>query len=93
MNRLAVVLIALSIILTAPNAVAQTYTGNLSLTSQEEVDAFNYSEVTGSLTISGADIVDLSPLSPLTWVGKLQKGQAVMACPSFLSYLNESYLI
>jgi len=60
----------LSSMLTVSTAVAQIYTGNLSLTSQAEVNAFDYSEVTGSLSISGADIVDLSPLSPLTRVGK-----------------------
>jgi hypothetical protein len=70
MNRLAVLLIVLSSILTVTTAVAQIHTGNLTLTSQAEVNAFDYSEVTGTLSISGADIVDLSPLSPLTSVGK-----------------------
>ena len=70
MNRLAVVLITLSSILTVPAAMAQTYSGNLSLDSQADVDDFAYSEVTGYLSISGTDIVDLSPLSPLTRVGK-----------------------
>lgn len=69
MNRMLLVLLALSSILSAPAAIAQTYTGNLSLASQAEVDAFSYSEVTGSLTISGADIEDLSALSVLTSVG------------------------
>jgi hypothetical protein len=50
--------------------MAQIYSGNLSLDSQADVDAFAYSEVTGYLSISGTDIVDLSPLSPLTRVGK-----------------------
>lgn len=69
MNRMLLVLMALSSMLGVPAAIAQTYTGNLSLASQAEVDAFNYSEVTGSLTISGADIEDLSPLSVLASVG------------------------
>ncbi len=43
--------------------------GSLTLGSQAEVNAFDCSEVTGSLTISGADIVDLSSLSVLTSVG------------------------
>ena len=69
MNKVAVVLMALISTLSVSPAIAQTHTGNLSLSSQAEVNAFNYSEVTGSLTISGVDIVDLSPLSVLTSVG------------------------
>ena len=46
-----------------------TFTGDLTLATQAEVNAFNYSEVTGELEISGADIVDLGPLSVLTTVG------------------------
>ena len=69
MNKMTAVLIALNSLLTVPAAIAQTYTGNLYLTSQTDVDGFNYSEVTGSLTISGTDILDLSPLSDLTRVG------------------------
>ena len=34
-----------------PMLQAQTYTGNLSLSSQAAVDAFSYTEVTGNLTI------------------------------------------
>lgn len=48
---------------------AQTYTGNLNLTTQAEVNAFNYTEVTGNLYIYGTDITDLSPLSNLVSVG------------------------
>ena len=44
---------------------AQVYTGDLTLSSQSEVDAFNYTEVTGNLTMQGSDIGDLSPLSLL----------------------------
>jgi hypothetical protein len=46
------------------------YIGDLSLHFQSEVNAFNYSEVTGSLTINGSDITDLTPLSSLTSVGE-----------------------
>ncbi|NJB82480.1 FISUMP domain-containing protein [Wenyingzhuangia aestuarii] len=42
---------------------------NLSLTTQEEVNSFDYTEITGNLTISGSAINDLSPLSSLTTVG------------------------
>lgn len=70
MNRMTSALIALSCLLTFPVAFAETYDGSLSLESQAEVDSFNYAEVTGSLTISGADIVDLSPLSTLVSIGE-----------------------
>src|SRR5690606_16612386 len=48
--------------------------GDVSLTSQTEVDAFatnypNCTEVSGNLTIQGANITDLTPLSNLTSVG------------------------
>ena len=69
MNKSAVVLIASIIMLSISSTLADTYVGNLSLASQAEVDAFNYSDIAGSLTITGADIVDLSPLSALISVG------------------------
>ncbi len=50
---------------------AQTYSGSIGLFSQADVDAFNYSEITGGLTIAGPDIVDLTPLVSLTSVGYL----------------------
>ena len=40
--------------------------GNVTLTSQAEVNAFSYQYVDGSLTISGKDITDLSSLSLIT---------------------------
>jgi hypothetical protein len=45
--------------------------GDITLSSQADVDAFNCTEITGSLYISGADITDLSPLQNLTKVGRL----------------------
>ncbi len=42
---------------------------NKTLNSQEEVNSFNCSSITGNLTISGEDITDLSPLSILTSIG------------------------
>ena len=48
---------------------AQTHVGNLTLTTQAQVNAFNYTEVTGDLEITGADISDLSPLSGVTTIG------------------------
>lgn len=49
---------------------AQVCSGDITLTSQGEVNAFNCSEVEGNLLISGgASITDLSPLSELIGVG------------------------
>lgn len=56
---------------------SQTFNGNLTLTTQAEVDAFNYTVVNGDLRIMGvlnggpnptSDIFDLTPLSTLTTV-------------------------
>lgn len=44
--------------------------GNVTLTTQEEVNLFAEQHVQGSLTISGDDITDLSPLSMLASVGR-----------------------
>lgn len=56
---------------------AQVHNGNLGIFNQSQVNAFNYKEVTGSLTINGSSnynggdpITDLSPLSILTKVGE-----------------------
>ena len=55
--------------LTLPAAVqAQTCTGNITLTTQAEVDAFACETVSGNLQIEGADIVSLDSLSELTRV-------------------------
>ena len=48
---------------------AQTYTGNINLTTQAQVDAFNYTEVTGYLSIHDSNITNLDHLSGLTSVG------------------------
>jgi PA domain/Secretion system C-terminal sorting domain len=51
---------------------AQTFTGDLTLTTQAQIDAFNYTEVTGFLTIvesSSGNITNLNGLSELTSVG------------------------
>ena len=44
---------------------AQVYAGNLTLTTQAQVDAFNYTEIDGSLTITGFEITNLDGLSEL----------------------------
>ena len=60
----------LSLLLMGPLLlVAQTYSGHLTLSNQAAVDAFSYSEITGSLTISGSDINNLNGLASLTSVG------------------------
>ncbi|MDX1776596.1 MAG: hypothetical protein R3297_08435 [Desulfobulbales bacterium] len=71
MTKLAIVITVLLSILDVSSAIAAgIYDGNLSLASQAEVDSFNHTEITGSLTITGDDIQDLSPLSVLTSVGE-----------------------
>lgn len=57
-------------LLGAPYLVfAQTCTGDVTLTTPAEVDAFDCSVVTGDLTVSGAEITNLDGLSSLTSVG------------------------
>ena len=51
------------------NLNAQTYTGSLTLGTQAEVDAFNYTTVTGVLFIGPGSITNLDGLSKLTTVG------------------------
>src|ERR1044071_4662852 len=51
------------------NLQGQVYNGSLTLVSQEQVDAFNYTSVTGSLIIqevSAGNITNLNGLSELT---------------------------
>ena len=50
-------------------SVAQVIEGDVTLSTQAEVNSFTGTSVTGYLKISGSDIVDLSPLSTLTSVG------------------------
>ncbi len=52
-------------LLTGTSLFAQTYTGDLTLTTQAEVDAFNYDKIVGSLQISGSDIVNIDSLYKL----------------------------
>lgn len=70
-SRKAGLLFVFSLLLTAfaTEAVAQTFTGNLTITTQTEIDNFNYTEVTGNLAIQGANIVNLDGLSELETVG------------------------
>ena len=65
-------LIAITGMMSATLAYAQNpqiCPGNLTLSTQAEVDASKCREVGGSLTISGEDIVDLGPLSRLRTIG------------------------
>lgn len=70
MNRSYLLALLISAFLPAI-AVSQTpFIGNLNLSSQDDVNgAAAYTSVSGSLSISGADISDLGPLSNLTHVG------------------------
>ncbi len=57
---------------TPPSPTSNVYTGNVTLTTQQEVDDFgakNYMEITGSLTINGTSITNIDALSTLTSVG------------------------
>jgi len=54
------------------NGFAQVYNGDLTLSTQAEVNSFNYTEVTGQLTISEAssgEITNLNGLNTLTTIG------------------------
>ena len=48
---------------------AQVIEGDVTLSTQAEVNSFAGTSITGSLTIQGSDIIDLTPLSTLTSVG------------------------
>ena len=55
--------------LALPTAQAQDCSGNVTLSTQAEVDAFDCSTVSGTLRVQGAGITDLDGLSELTSVG------------------------
>ncbi len=54
---------------------AQTYSGDLTLATQSQINSFNYSDISGKLTIGlkqgSSDITDLAPLSKLQSAGSL----------------------
>ena len=63
------ILLIVVIILHAHSQNNVSFPGDVTLSTQAEVDAFNYTDVTGTLTISGNDISNLDALSALTHVG------------------------
>ena len=63
------ILLIVVIILHAHSQNNVSFPGDVTLSTQAEVDAFNYTDVTGTLTISGNDISNLDALSALTQVG------------------------
>ncbi|MEZ4943202.1 MAG: T9SS type A sorting domain-containing protein [Saprospiraceae bacterium] len=69
MQNIQKIVLALALILVLQPAMAQTYNGSLILTTQASVDAFNFTEVTGSLTIRGTNITNVNGLSGLTNIG------------------------
>jgi hypothetical protein len=77
---------------TLSEPLEQICTGDVILSSQAEVDAFNCNEITGSLTISGSDITDLIGLVSLQQVhGDLRIGQTNMTTldgPSLLDFVG-----
>ncbi|MCH8303837.1 MAG: hypothetical protein IIB94_01770 [Candidatus Marinimicrobia bacterium] len=58
--------------------------GDVSLSTQAEVNSFAGAYITGSLTITGSDIVDLTPLSTLDSLG----GDLVVTVNPALTNLN-----
>ncbi len=59
-----VFLLSAFIFLLQPSSVeAQVYNGSLTLSTQAQVDAFAWTEVTGKLTIRGVNITNLDGLS------------------------------
>ncbi|MBE7171046.1 MAG: hypothetical protein INR73_10670 [Williamsia sp.] len=64
-----ILFVVLFSMLTSSPLRAQTYNGNLVLTTQAQVNAFSYTEVTGYLQVSGPDISNLQPLSLLKKTG------------------------
>ncbi len=73
-NDLEIKKIAFTLLLALATTVtyAQTSTGDLTLSSQAAIDGFNFTEVTGTLTIeetTPGDIVNLDGLSELTTIG------------------------
>ncbi|WP_276371885.1 T9SS type A sorting domain-containing protein [Chryseolinea sp. H1M3-3] len=62
--------------------------GDVTLTSQAEVDAFNCTKVTGNLTVTGADITDLFGLSSLKEVYGHVRIENVNATSLHLSLLD-----
>src|SRR5688572_1030213 len=82
--------ILLCILLISKSYSLAIFEGDVTLTTQAEVDAFQYTEVTGVLTISGNDITDLSSLIYLTNVGKLVvRGNALLTHVAGLAVLRE----
>ena len=76
MKKIKITLSILLIVLITSHAYSQfddviLFLGDVTLSTQAEVDAFNYTYVTGALTISGNDITNLDALSALTEVGAL----------------------
>ena len=70
MKRLSVFTLLLILFLVL-QGFAQVFTGDITITSQAEVDAFAYSEVTGNISIVAVgDLTNLDGLSSLTTVGK-----------------------
>ena len=76
MKKIKITLSILLIVLITSHAYSQyddviLFLGDVTLSTQAEVDAFNYTYVTGALTISGNDITNLDALSALIEVGAL----------------------
>jgi len=62
-------LVVASLLLASFNLRAQVYNGDLNLTTQAQVDAFNFTSVTGKLILFSTSISNLNGLSELQSVG------------------------
>src|SRR5688572_31282180 len=82
--------ILLCILLISKSYSLTIFEGDVTLTTQAEVDAFQFTEVTGVLTISGSDITDLSSLIYLTRVDQLVvRGNASLVHVAGLAALTQ----
>jgi hypothetical protein len=64
------VILLLMFLLSPLRVEAQVYNGNLTLSTQAQVDAFAWTEIKGNLTIRGANITNIDSLNSLTFVEK-----------------------
>ena len=64
-------IVTLLMLFISTTSIAQTFNGDLTLTTQTQVNSFNYKVVTGTLTLNGSSITNINSLSSLDTVGNL----------------------
>ncbi|MEM7163324.1 MAG: HYR domain-containing protein [Bacteroidota bacterium] len=72
LNSTRVCIILCTAFLCFGSSKAQTLNGSITLSTQAGVDAFSFTEVTGTVTVTGADITNINALAGLTSVGYLR---------------------